>query len=152
MPSNASAQLHAIAAALRARGEKGMKRELTTGLRAGAQPLVSAVKTAAWHKLPHEGGLAARVANERVTVSVTTGARTAGVRMRTATHDSRATNAGYVRHPVYGRWIEGLPSQEIPQAAGWWTDTLRARSPAVTPVLLAVMEKIAAEIQAAGRI
>lgn len=151
MASNASVQLHAIASALKARGERGMKRELTAGLRAGAAPLVSAVRAQAAARLPREGGLAARVANERVTVSVLTSARNAGVTMRTRTHDTRATNEGYVRHLVYGRpksWVR----QEIPEAAGWWSDTLREASPRVTPVLLGVMKKIAAEIEAAGRV
>lgn len=166
MAMNASAQLHAIAAALRARGEKGMKREMTAALCAGAQPLVSAVRTSARARLPRSGGLAERVASERITVSVrTASARTAGVALRTRTHDSQATNAGYVRHPVFAQRAEGPVApgrtrvrgskdvwvlQEIPQAAGWWTDPLRAGSPAVTPLLLGVMEKVSAEIQAAG--
>lgn len=149
MPSNASEQLHAIALALKVRGEKGMKREMTAGLRLGAQPLVSAVRTSARARLPKSGGLAERVASERITVSVLTSARNAGVRIKTSTHDSRATNSGYVRHPVFGTWHEDMPSQQIPAAAGWWTDPLRAGSPAITPVLRAVMEKLAAEIRAA---
>lgn len=125
--------------------------EFTAGLRAGAQPLISAVRAQALARLPHEGGLAARVAKERVTVSVRASARDASVTLRTSTHDSRATNDGYVRHLVYGRpdsWVR----QEIPQATGWWTKTLERESPKVTPILVAAIEEMSAEIMAAGGI
>lgn len=150
MPSNASAQLHAIAAELKFRGERGMKRELTGGLRLGAQPLVSAVRGAAAVSLPRRGGLNIWEADQRITVSVLlSSSRTAGVRLKTRTRGSMQTDEGYVRHRYFGKWYPGEPSQPLPGAAGWWSETLRHGSPAVTPILLGVMEKIAAQIQAA---
>lgn len=148
MASNASAQLTAIAAACRTQANgKAIKRKMTVGIRAAAQPLKTSVKGAAASQLPKRGGLAARVSGERVTVSVLTGPRTAGARMLMRNHDAKATNDGRVRHPVpnTGQWVE----QSIPKAAGWWTDTLKRESPAVTPAVLAVMGEIAAEIRAA---
>lgn len=148
MPSNGSAQLHAISAALKARGEMGVKREMTAALRAGAQPLIPAVKQAAREKLPKAGGLNEQVAGQRVRVSVRGGARTAGVRLVTTAPDTKQTDSGFVRHPVFGHKDRAWITQQIPQAAGWWTDTLVRESPTVTPVLLAAMEAVAAKIRA----
>ena len=41
------------------------------------------------------------------------------------------------------KWV----SQEIPAAKGWWSETLANGAPVVTPELLAVMERISAQIQ-----
>lgn len=151
MPSNASEQLHAIAAALKARGERGVKRELTAGLRLGAQPLVSAVRGAAAVSLPRRGGLNEWEADQRITVSVLTGSpRTAGVALRTRTRGSMQTDNGYVRHRYFGTWYPNAPSQQIPEAIGWWSKTLERESPAIRPLLVAVIEKVSGEIQAAG--
>jgi len=57
------------------------------------------------------------------------------------------TNKGYVRHPVFGVWREGVESQQIPDAAGWWTDTMRKGSEAVTPLILAEMNHVGRFIQ-----
>jgi hypothetical protein len=149
MPSNASAQLHAIAAKLKEVGDRGLKLELTRGLRAGADPLVQATHAAALAKLPKSGGLNAQVAGQKVTVSVRTGARTAGVRLTTRAPDTKQTDSGYVRSPTFGRRGKGdWKTHEIPQATGWWSDTLATHAPAVTPVLLAQMEAVAAQIRA----
>lgn len=123
-----------------------MRRELNAALKSAAEPLKVVVQASAYAKLPHHGGLNERVANERITVSVLAGSpRTAGVRLRQPTTDAAATNSGYVRHPIPrgGVWVR----QEIPRAAGWWTDPLEKAGPAVTPAILAVMEKVAAQIQ-----
>jgi hypothetical protein len=148
VPADASAQLHAIAAKLKITGDRGLKTELTRSLRAAAQPLVTAVKDAAVEKLPHGGGLNLQVAGQRVTVSVLTSARNAGVRMRTTAPDTYQTDHGFVRHPVFGEWLPDQPPQQIPRAAGWWSATLAASAPAVTPALVAVMQSVSAEIEA----
>lgn len=146
--SNASAQLHAIAARLKAEGEGGIKLEMTRGLRAGAQPLIPALHAAAEQKLPKSGGLNLQVAGQRIRVSVLTSARNAGVRLVTTAPDTAMTDQGFVRHPTFGRRGKGdWKRQNIPQAAGWWTKTLESGSPAITPVLLGVMRKIAARVQ-----
>jgi hypothetical protein len=74
-------------------------------------------------------------------------ARTADVRLTTTAPDTAMTDSGFVRHPTYGnrsRWI----TQQIPDAAGWWSDTLARKSVEVTPVLLAELERVRAMIQA----
>jgi len=52
----------------------------------------------------------------------------------------------FVRHPVYGnrkRWTR----QEIPNAAGWWSQTLKDAAPEVTAELVGVMEAVSVQIQ-----
>jgi hypothetical protein len=149
-----------------------LRRELMRGLKSGAAPLIPLVKEAAREKLPKGGGLNEQVASQKVRVAVRTGARTAGVRLVTTAPDTSQTNAGFVRHPVFersydmatgkrvgsgtsgshrprgknARWVR----QEIPAAAGWWSETLARAAPVVTPELRAVMTLIADRIQ--GRV
>ena len=178
-----SAQLAALAVRLKAQGDKTIRPQMLQGLKAGAAPCTVAVKAAATEKLPHGGGLNIQVAGQKVTVSVRTGARTAGIRMNTTAPDTKQTDAGGVRHPVFSRktvtktkdakgkttktssyidihgggytadlgyggsvkakWVY----QKIPNAKGWWSETLANSAPLVQPELTAVMERISAQIQ-----
>ena len=142
-----SEQLAALAARLKVTGEKGLRTQLLRGLKSGAEPLVKKVAEAARSQLPHGGGLNEQVAGQKVKVQVRTGARTAGVRMTTTAPDTSQTDAGFVRHPVYGnrkKWV----TQQIPAAKGWWSQTLADGGSDVTPELLKVMEETTAAIQA----
>lgn len=151
--AHASRQLAEVAARLKAAGERDLRLQLMRGLRAGAAPLIPGVKNAARMTLPKRGGLNKWVADQPVKVSVRTGARTAGVRLYMTKTDAKETNAGYVRHPVFGRvrkdgkrvWAKD--DQKIPNAEGWWSHTLASTSPIVTPELLRVLEETAAFIQ-----
>ena len=137
MPSDASSQLRAIAVQLKAAGDGDIRLALTRGLRSGAAPLIPLVKTSAMQKLPRAGGLNAQVAGQRVSVSVRTSAATAGVRLTTTAPDTAMTDAGFVRHPTFGRRGKGQwRTQQIPAAKGWWSDTLAKSDPIVTAVLL----------------
>lgn len=140
-----SAQLRALAVRLKAAGESGLRLELMRSMRAGAAPLIPIVQQAARDQLPKAGGLNEQVASQKVRVSVRTGARTAGVRLTTTAPDTKQTDAGFVRHPVFGhrdRW----KTQQIPSAVGWWSVTLADSGSAVTPELLAVMERVSRAI------
>jgi hypothetical protein len=145
--ADASAQLRAIKASLTAAGNGGAMKYVARAIRAGAKPLAGDVKNAAAAQLPHRGGLAARVAAERVTISVRTGAKTAGVRIIQRKHDAYTTNSGYVRHPVFGTWRAGTPSQKTPRSVGWWSRTLRDKSEEITPRIVEAMNQTAAEIE-----
>jgi hypothetical protein len=179
-----SAQLAALAVRLKAQGDKTIRPRLLQGLKAGAKPCIVAVKASGLDKLPHKGGLNKTVTDPPITVSVRTGARTAGVRLVTKAHGAEPTNDGWVRHPVFARktkvangttkggkaktkafyvsihgggyagdlgyggsvkaeWVE----QQIPNAKGWWSETLANSGPLVEPELKAVMNIIADEIQ-----
>lgn len=139
---DASARLRALGVELKVLADRDLKLEMTRGLKAGAAPLIPLVKQAAMTQLPKAGGLNKRVAGQKVSVSVTTSARNAGVRLRTTAPDTKETDSGFVRHPVFGVWREGVPSQEIPAAKGWWSDTLAKSAPAVTPALNVVLLRI----------
>lgn len=147
----ASQRLHAIADRLKVTGQRGTRLEMTRALRAGAKPLVTAVRQSARERLPRAGGLNEWEATQPISVNVLTGAHTAGVRIRTRTKGSVQTDSGYVRHPVFGsgdsfRALWQWETQQIPQAEGWWTDPLRKGSPAVTPLLIAELNRIARKI------
>lgn len=147
MPGNGSAQLRAIAVQLKVAGDRGLRLELMRGLRAGAAPLIPLVADAARRQLPKRGGLNEQVAAQKVKVSVRTGAATAGVRLTTTAPDTKQTDSGYVRHPVFGHKDRPWVVQQIPRAAGWWSDTLASAAPVVTPALIAQMRVVEARIQ-----
>jgi hypothetical protein len=156
MPADASAQLAGIAARLKVTGDRGLRLAMLRGLKAGAAPLIPLVHEAARKQLPKSGGLNERVAGQKVTASVRTGARTAGVRLTTRDLDTKETDEGYVRHPVFnrrdknGRRVWAKKNQKIPAAEGWWSKTLAESAPVVAPALVVVMDEVAAAIN--GRI
>lgn len=146
-----SAELRALAVRLKATGEQRLWVETAAALRAGAQPLVADVKQAAERQLPKRGGLNERVANEKVTVSVRTGARTAGVRLVTRAPATKQTDQGFVRHPTFGRRGKGQwKTEQIPQAAGWWSKTLAKGAPKVAPHMRRVLRDVGRMIQGRG--
>lgn len=148
----ASQRLHEIAARLKVEGNRGARLEMNRAIRAAAQPLVNAVRAEATARLPKSGGLNLEQANQAISVSVVTGSRSAGVRIRTKTRGSMQTDKGYVRHPVFGRRdnSKDWQTQQIPGARGWWSDTLAARSAAMTPLIVAEMNRIARQITYGG--
>jgi len=141
-------QLAALGVRLKTAGDGGLRIKLLRGIKAGADPLVGAVYYAALNQLPKRNGLNVQVAKQKVTVTVRTSTRTAGVRLSTTRPDTRQTDSGYVRHPVFGRgtWVK----QEIPAAKGWWSETLKRESPKITGDVLAVMEEVSLELQRGG--
>lgn len=152
MPGDASVELAALGRRLKAASNgAALRRELLRGIRAGAAPLTRAVQDAAREKLPRGGGLNEQVAGQRVSVRVALAGRNTGVRLTTSAPDTAQTDSGYVRHPVYGRrakWVH----QDIPQAAGWWSQTLQDRSPEITPEVIAAMERVLKQITLIDRL
>jgi len=149
MPVTGGAQLRAIAVRLKETGEGGLRRELLRGLKTAAAPLIPELQAAAREHLPRRGGLNEQVAKQRITVSVQTGARTAGIRLVTRAPDTGQTDQGFVRHPTFGRRGKGdWKYQKLPNAAGWWSGTLAGKSPEVTVELMSVLTRVAERIQA----
>lgn len=142
-----SEQLAALGKRLKQAGAAGMRTELLQGLRAGAAPMVPAVKRAAEAKLPKAGGLNKQVAGQKITVSVRLSGKNAGVRLATTAPDTKETNSGYVRHPSPRNNRKKWRITKMPAAVGWWSDTLAEKGPSVTPELVAVMNRIARRIQ-----
>lgn len=144
----ASERLHAIAARMRVEADRGAARRMSKVLRGSVAPLIAQVRGAAYVSLPRRGGLNEEQGNQPIRVSiVSSGARTSGIRIRTRTPGSMQTNDGYVRHPVFGKWLKDQPDQPVPAATGWWTETLRHGSAAMTPLIVAEMNRVGRFIQ-----
>lgn len=147
--SPGSAQLAALGRRLKVAGARDLRLELIRGLKTGAAPLVPAVKQAARDQLPKSGGLNEQVAGQKVTVSVRLAGKTAGVRLQTTAPDTQQTDQGFVRHPVYARqgrkrvWV----TQRIPNARGWWSQTIPKKAPDVTAALVAAQLRVGAKVQ-----
>jgi hypothetical protein len=145
-----SAELRELGRRLKAAGETGIKRELFRSLRKAAYPLIPAARENARARLPKAGGLNERVADSDMGTQIRTTGKSVGVRVRTKTHDTRATNNGYVRHPVFGTWRDNVPSQQIPGAKNWWTDAMKEKTPEARAEVETVLLKVAAQLDVKG--
>jgi hypothetical protein len=104
-----SAKLKSVAAQIRAAGDKGLGREMSTGLQRAARPIKAAV-TAEYEGLPKGGGYAAEFTKSMAWRTTVRGAaRTASFRLLlfgegdSQRRDIEALESGRLRHPVYGR-------------------------------------------------
>ncbi len=127
---------------------------MNRALRAGARTGIPEVRQAARDRLPKRGGLNEYEADQKINVSVTSGARTAGVRIRGKA--SQRTDTGTWRHPVpsmlgYDRSYWQWTSQTYSPAEGWWSDTWRAQSVKITPLIVAELNRVGARIQGGYR-
>lgn len=144
---NASAQLAAIGAKALAAGAGGLRLRVAAELRSGAQPMVPAARSAARARLSKHGGLNERVANQAITVSTRATLGTASVRLSIAEPAAATLDAGYVEHPVFGH-PDRRVTQQLPGAAGWWSETLTRKGAEVVPGMVATMQSVAREIEA----
>lgn len=143
-------QFAALAAKLKKAGERGLRADLLRGLRSEAKPLIAEARQAARQQLPRHGGLNVRVANDPITVRVRTVGNTVGVRIVTTTTDTRGTNAGRIRHPVFGNrdvWV----TQEDERAKGWFSDTLANSAPQVQRAMMGVLADVASKLTGGAR-
>jgi hypothetical protein len=101
-----------------------------------AKPLIPKVKQAAAQNLPQRGGLAQRISKKPLRAQTRTGATTAGVRIVGTKVDPRI-NEGRVYHPVFGR-TPGVV-QNVPQAKGYFSETLTREGPSIQQDVLAVL-------------
>lgn len=82
---------------------------LTKALRSGLPPVRKEIRASALALLPKSGGLAAWVAKISITARLSTGGRTAGIKLRGGRNSSRkrsdvdAIDRGRVRAPSWGR-------------------------------------------------
>lgn len=136
-------QLVVLAQKLREHGDKGLKKELRSGLVRAARPLPKAVRKSAMSRLPKKGGLAKRVARSKIAISARTTGSGAGVTIvGRSGYDISSINRGRVRHLSFGH----LPWHNQSVRPGFWDDPL---SEAATPVrreIQQVMDDVAAKI------
>lgn len=139
-----------LSKALKEAGRTGLRRELNTGIRRAARPLVKKTRAEARSRLPKRGGLAAQVAKEPQRVQVRTGASTAGVRIVVGRGKggARGANRGVVRHPVFGNrdvWVD----QKV--EPGWFDDPIKGSAPAVRRDIEKAMQTVVDQIVREGR-
>ncbi len=105
-----SAQLKAVAAQIKAAGDKGLGKELSVALRHAAKPVQESIKESLVATMPERGGYRATVSKSvRFRVNVRAGSRSGTVRILTFAHgkaenrDLPRLDKGELRHPVFGR-------------------------------------------------
>ena len=133
-------ELVALGRALKASGDRELRKEALRSLRSHSKPVGVEAKRSALAVLPARGGLNAYVARTRVTLRNKLSGRSAGVRLVGGLKkggglvDLPAIDDGRLRHPVFARvhaehgrkrwrWVQ----QRVPR--GWWSKTMRRHAP-----------------------
>lgn len=139
-------KLARLAAAIKQAGDKDLERELNRALRRAGRPLTRSARQGALQILPYRGGLAERVARSRFSSQVRGGRLT----IVAAGRDNLGRmDDGSVRHPVFGVWRPGMPSQRI--TPGWFSKPLTLDAPKVVDGELEdAVDKVAAQLEANG--
>jgi hypothetical protein len=127
---------------------KTLRSQLLAGIRAGAKPAIEAARTEARSTLPKHGGLNEEVATTAITVATRLTGPRVGVRIavpngRKRSNKAYGANKGLVRHPVFGKWLEGQPDQKVP--SGWFDDTLKKSTALIAGPIEAAMVRVAEE-------
>jgi hypothetical protein len=117
----------------------GLRKEFLGALRKTGKPTVAAVKAAAVSDLPRSGGLGMFVQKSSIGLRTRTAGKGVGVRFAATKsgHDIAAIDSGQVRKPLFGNrkhWY----SQPVRQ--GFFSETIRKRTPQARQELLLVME------------
>jgi len=131
-------QLVALARAAKA-VDGTLRKELLSGLRNAAKKSIPEFQDSARETLPSSGGLADQVASSKFAARTRTTGSSGGVRV-VATwggHDIAATNAGMLRHPVFGSGTWVLQQIE----PGWWDRAGERAAPGTQRELFEVMEE-----------
>ncbi|GAA4358405.1 hypothetical protein [Angustibacter luteus] len=135
--------LHQVYAKVKAVGDGELRKRVTRGIREATQPMKDAVKASALAELPHRGGLNQLVARSRISNSVRTSSRSAGVQLKaTNDHDIKAMDRGRLRHPTFGR--TGWVTQKI--GPGWWSRPLEKTAPQVRDGIQKALNDIGRDI------
>ena len=139
-------QLAALAKALKAAGNRELRKDLLAGIRKSGKPAIDAARAEARSSLPTRGGYSAIVGAQSIGVRTRTVGRQAGVRI-TAPRGVGfgADKTGRLRHPVYGRREGTWASQSVP--SGWFTKTIEDRAPVFRKDVEAAMRETIRRIE-----
>lgn len=140
-------QFFVLARTLKEVGDKGLQREMYRGLNRAVKPLRERVKQSAVDTLPRKGGLGALVASTtKIRVQRRTGARSVGIKLLATWpgHDVKATDAGRLRHPLFGNRRHWYGQAVTP---GWWNKPTDSSGPAVRSELLVAMDAVKRKIE-----
>ena len=127
-------------------GQKRLWLDLRKQFRTAMKPLTSEIQESARSTLPRRGGLNEWVAASKITASIYTGQRRAGVDLKVSKkgskrkHDIADLDKGLIRHPVHGnrkKWAY----QSVPR--GFASTPVRASRPRVAKQLVAAMQSTA---------
>jgi hypothetical protein len=152
MTVNGPRALAILASEFRALGYRDLKLQLARGTRNAGKPFIEQARANARDRLPKGGGLNNLVADERIAVRNRLTGRSVGISVRTNWRLVNQTNAGFVRHPTFGRREKGQWStDQIPAAAGWWDDAVKSAGPQMQAEVYAVMRETAELILARVR-
>lgn len=122
---------------------KELRSELYRGINRATKPLKEDVRKAARTRLPHRGGLGARVAKSKIVTKRRAVGAGAGVRLiGTSGYDIGSIDRGRVRHLSWGH--QPWSNQTVPK--GFWTEPLTAGGPRVRPEIQQVMDDVTAKI------
>jgi hypothetical protein len=136
--------LERLARRLRAAAAGELRKDLLRGIRTAAKPMVANVRDSAG-RLPHRGGLAARIAAEKYAVRTRLTGENAGVRISSnGRRGLREINKGLVRHPVHGNRHAWVTQRVEP---GFFTDPLEHDVGTVRIALHRVMTDVAQRIE-----
>jgi hypothetical protein len=125
-----------------------LRRDLTKEIRQVAKPATDAATQALADKAPG-GRLEEVIRRQRSTVRVSTGAKTAGVRVGAGKKGSgmrMLDRRGQVRHPVFGQHGRSWVTQDVPGAKGVWEQQLRARKRQLERGVVKAMENTARRV------
>lgn len=139
-------ELEALSRRLKASAAGDLRKELLKGIRESGKPTVRDVKASARERLPHSGGLAAKVAGSTFGLRTRTSGNTVGVRIvgnSRSVKSLRALNSGVLRHPVFGHdvWV----SQNI--APGFFSDPIEKDADHIRDSIRAAMAEVARKLE-----
>jgi hypothetical protein len=136
----------AVAAKLRT-ANKELRPGLYKAINKATVPLKRNIRAFARSLLPSRGGLANLIARSSITTKKSVSAASAGVRIvGSSKHEIRKIDQGMLRRPTYGHkpWV----TQSVP--AGYFTKPMLEGRPAVQMAIVAEVDRLSAEIEAAG--
>lgn len=150
-------QLQSLSKALKAAGRTELRKELHSGLKKSARPLIVEARKSAKDVFPHRGGLNVWVAkNTKFTVQLRTGSNP-GLRIGAPRKNVTAflTNRdGRFRHPVHAdpaltrkqwAWVSQKGMR------GWFDDSMRRNAPQIRPEMQAAVNRVLNQITKGAR-
>lgn len=136
----------AVAAKLRTTS-KELRPSLYKAINKATAPLKRNIRASARSLLPSRGGLANIIARSSITTKKSVSASGAGVRIvGSSKHEIKKIDKGKLRRPTYGHkpWV----SQSVP--AGYFTTPMTEGVPTVQAQIIAEVDRLSAQIEAAG--
>lgn len=137
--------LAVVSAKMKRLGEGQLRREMLTGIRRAAKPLIPAARESALKNLPHMGGLNDAVATSDFKIRTRTSGSSLGVRVVSLSRrDLEAMDQGEVKHPVYAtgpRKSWHWTTQQI--KPGWFSNAMHEHADGPRHEVIRVINDIA---------